>query len=231
MIITGAPVENLDFDRGGLLGRSCARSWPGPAPTSTPPSTSAGELRPGCTTTTAFPSTPCPKSSSASLPIRVLKTQSPLFRGFDDIFYVPHSRYTENRLERHPGRTPELELLAVSGRGRSVRGQERGTTAGSSSPATRSTTRTRWPRSTSGTWTRACPSRVPRQLLPRRRPQPPARGALALRRPAVLHQLAELLRLPDHALRSSRDLGREMRFQMYTSDFFTAPPPNGGRCG
>ena len=46
-------------------------------------------------------------------PHRVVRTQSPLFRGFDDIFYIPHSRYTENRLEDIQ-RVPELELLAIS---------------------------------------------------------------------------------------------------------------------
>ena len=41
------------------------------------------------------------------------KRQSPLFRGFDDVFYVPHSRYTENKVEDILAQ-PELELLAVS---------------------------------------------------------------------------------------------------------------------
>ena len=36
-----------------------------------------------------------------------------LFRGFDDVFYIPHSRYTENRLEDIQ-KVPELELLAIS---------------------------------------------------------------------------------------------------------------------
>ncbi|MDE6901589.1 MAG: homoserine O-succinyltransferase, partial [Lachnospiraceae bacterium] len=46
-------------------------------------------------------------------PHTTLKKQSPLFRGFDDVFYVPHSRHTENHLEDIQ-RIPELELLAVS---------------------------------------------------------------------------------------------------------------------
>ena len=46
-------------------------------------------------------------------PHKVVRTQSPLFRGFDDIFYVPHSRYTENRLEDIE-KVPELQLLSVS---------------------------------------------------------------------------------------------------------------------
>ena len=65
MIITGAPVENL-----WITGRSCARSWSGPRRTSTPPFTSAGALRQGCTTTTAFRNTLCPKNCSACFPTR-----------------------------------------------------------------------------------------------------------------------------------------------------------------
>lgn len=44
---------------------------------------------------------------------RVVKPHSPLVRGFDDVFMAPHSRYTEVRaqdIERHP----DLELIAVS---------------------------------------------------------------------------------------------------------------------
>ena len=44
---------------------------------------------------------------------RALKKQSPLFRGFDDEFFIPHSRHTENRVE-DISQIPELELLAVS---------------------------------------------------------------------------------------------------------------------
>ena len=43
----------------------------------------------------------------------IIRKQSPLFRGFDDRFYAPHSRYTEVRLEDLQA-IPELELLAVS---------------------------------------------------------------------------------------------------------------------
>ena len=45
---------------------------------------------------------------------RVLKPSSPLFRGFDDVFQAPHSRYTEV-WESDIRRTPGLELLSVSG--------------------------------------------------------------------------------------------------------------------
>ena len=38
------------------------------------------------------------------------------------------------------------------------------------------------------------------QLLPQQRPQPAPRGALALRRATLLHQLAQLLCVSDHPL-------------------------------
>jgi len=43
----------------------------------------------------------------------VLKPQSPLFRGFDDDYYIPHSRYTDVS-EKDILAVPELELLSVS---------------------------------------------------------------------------------------------------------------------
>jgi homoserine O-succinyltransferase len=44
---------------------------------------------------------------------RVLKPSSPLFRGFDDFFSAPHSRYTEVR-EDDVLKIAELELLSTS---------------------------------------------------------------------------------------------------------------------
>ena len=44
---------------------------------------------------------------------QLLKPQSPFFRGFDDVFYAPHSRYTEV-LAEDIERCPELELLSTS---------------------------------------------------------------------------------------------------------------------
>ena len=44
---------------------------------------------------------------------RVLKPSSPLFRGFDDVFYAPHSRYTEV-WEEDIRQAPGLELIATS---------------------------------------------------------------------------------------------------------------------
>ena len=43
----------------------------------------------------------------------MLKPRSPFFRGFDDVFAAPHSRYTEIPLEEI-AKIPELEIMAVS---------------------------------------------------------------------------------------------------------------------
>ena len=54
-----------------------------------------------------------PKKLFGVFPHVALKKQSPLFRGFDDVFSIPHSRHTENRAEDIL-KIPELELLSVS---------------------------------------------------------------------------------------------------------------------
>jgi homoserine O-succinyltransferase len=44
---------------------------------------------------------------------RIIKKNSPLFRGFDDIFYAPHSRAMGIKEEQIQA-VPELEIMAVS---------------------------------------------------------------------------------------------------------------------
>ena len=45
-------------------------------------------------------------------PHKILKKNSPLFRGFDDVFYAPHSRATDVRLS-DVEKVPELEILSI----------------------------------------------------------------------------------------------------------------------
>jgi len=114
MIITGAPVENLDFSDVDYWDELCEiMEWTKTHVHSTLhicwgaqaglyyhygiPKYSLDRKLFG-----VFPHTPTEH-----------KRQSPLFRGFDDVFFVPHSRYTENHVEDILAR-PELELLAVS---------------------------------------------------------------------------------------------------------------------
>ena len=114
MIITGAPVENLDFSDVDYWDELCEiMEWTKTHVHSTlhicwgaqaglfyhygVPKYSLEQKLFG-----VFPHTPTPH-----------KLHSPLFRGFDDVFFVPHSRYTENHAEDILAH-PELELLATS---------------------------------------------------------------------------------------------------------------------
>ncbi len=54
-----------------------------------------------------------PKKISGIFEHKVIKKDSMLMRGFDDIFYVPHSRYTSTKTEDIE-RVNNLEILAVS---------------------------------------------------------------------------------------------------------------------
>lgn len=59
------------------------------------------------------PKYPLPEKMFGVFPHRVLKKKKELFRGFDDVFYAPHSRHTEIRAADIQN-LPELELLSVS---------------------------------------------------------------------------------------------------------------------
>lgn len=50
---------------------------------------------------------------SGVYPHKVLKKGSPLFRGFDDVFYAPHSRATD-LWEKELRQVPDLEIMATS---------------------------------------------------------------------------------------------------------------------
>ncbi|MCL2409119.1 MAG: homoserine O-succinyltransferase [Oscillospiraceae bacterium] len=113
MIITGAPVENLEFEEVNYWCELCdIMEWSSNAVHSTlhicwgaqaalyyhygvnKHPLDGGKL-------------------SGVFSHTVLKQQSPFFRGFDDTFYMPHSRYTGVR-EADILALPELELLSVS---------------------------------------------------------------------------------------------------------------------
>lgn len=60
-----------------------------------------------------IPKHPLPEKLSGVFRHRPLDLQHPLLRGFDEVFYMPHSRYTEVRrydIDRHPA----LQVLAMS---------------------------------------------------------------------------------------------------------------------
>jgi len=112
MIITGAPVENLEFEDVDYWPELCdIMEWT---------STNVHSTLHICWGAQAalyyhygIPKYPLGPKLSGVYKHNVLKPQSPLFRGFDDVFYIPHSRYTEIR-EADILTVSELELLSVS---------------------------------------------------------------------------------------------------------------------
>jgi homoserine O-succinyltransferase len=112
MIITGAPVENLDFTDVSYWNELCRiMEWT---------KTHVHATLHICWGAQAglYYHFGIEKHSYDSklfgiFPHKVLRPQSPWFRGFDDTFYAPHSRYTYVKKEDILA-VPQLELLAES---------------------------------------------------------------------------------------------------------------------
>ena len=114
MIITGAPVENLEFDQVDYWEELCAiMEWTKTHVHSTLHICWGAQA--GLFYHYGIPKRPLDKKLFGVFPHRMLKPNAPLFRGFDDVFYVPHSRYT-GVWEEDVRAVPQLELLAVSER-------------------------------------------------------------------------------------------------------------------
>lgn len=112
MIITGAPVENLDFTDVDYWPELCQiMEWSKTHVHSTLHICWGAQA--GLYYHYGIEKRTLPKKLFGVFSHTIVKKQSPLFRGFDDEFFVPHSRYTANRLEDILAQ-PELELLAVS---------------------------------------------------------------------------------------------------------------------
>lgn len=112
MIITGAPVENLDFTQVDYWDELCQiMEWSKTHVHSTLHicwgAQAALYYHYGIKKRTL------PQKLFGIYPHRVIKRESPWFRGFDDCFYAPHSRYT-TILKEDVDRVPELSIYAVS---------------------------------------------------------------------------------------------------------------------
>ena len=113
MIITGAPIENLAFED--------VDYWPELEKIMDWSQTHVYSTLHICWGAQAglfhhygVPKCPLPKKLSGIFPHTPADARHPLLHGFDDVFYMPHSRYTEVRrkdIEQHP----ELMVLASSG--------------------------------------------------------------------------------------------------------------------
>ncbi len=112
MIITGAPVENLEFEDVDYWDELCRiMDWTRGHVHSTLHICWGAQA--GLYYHYGIEKHTLPKKLFGVFPHTIVRKHSPFFRGFDDIFYAPHSRYTEVRLN-DVGACQELELLAVS---------------------------------------------------------------------------------------------------------------------
>ena len=112
MIITGAPVENLDFEAVDYWEELCQiMEWTRTHVHSTFHICWGAQA--GLYYHYHIQKHTLPHKLFGIYQHQIIRKQSPLFRGFDDRFYAPHSRYTEVCQEDLTA-IPELELLAVS---------------------------------------------------------------------------------------------------------------------
>lgn len=112
MIITGAPVENLDFEAVDYWDELCQiMEWTRTHVHSTLHICWGAQA--GLYYHYHIQKQSLPRKLFGIYQHEIIRKQSPLFRGFDDLFYAPHSRYTEVTLSDIQT-IPELELLAVS---------------------------------------------------------------------------------------------------------------------
>ena len=111
-IITGAPVEHLDFEQVGYWEEITEIfEWARHHVTSTLYICWAAQA--GLYHHYGIPKYPLEKKMFGIFKHVVSNPELPIFRGFDDEFYIPHSRHTEIRREDIE-RRPELSILAES---------------------------------------------------------------------------------------------------------------------
>ena len=112
LIITGAPVELLDFEDVDYWDELCAiMAWSATNVHSTLHICWGAQA--GIYFHYGVPKHELPRKMFGVFEHTLVKRTSPLVRGFDDTFFAPHSRYTEvlaADIDAHP----DLELVAVS---------------------------------------------------------------------------------------------------------------------
>lgn len=114
MIITGAPVERMKFERVDYWPELCrVMDWSKRSVYSTLHICWGAQA--GLYHHFGVPKYELPQKLAGVFEHRVLYPAHPLLRGFDDYFWAPHSRYTEVK-KSDIDKIPELETLAVSKR-------------------------------------------------------------------------------------------------------------------
>ncbi len=112
LIITGAPVEQLPFREVSYWDELCTvMEWSREHVTTTLHICWGAQA--GMFYHYGVEKYPLPAKLLGVFPHHPEKKSVRLLRGFDDVFYVPHSRHTETRLE-DVAKIPELDILATS---------------------------------------------------------------------------------------------------------------------
>ena len=112
MIITGAPVETMDFEEVNYWSEMTEIfEWARTHVTSVLYICWAAQA--GLYYHYGIPKYPLPKKMFGVFPQHPLVPQLPIFRGFDDVFQMPHSRHTEIHREDILA-NPDLTLIAES---------------------------------------------------------------------------------------------------------------------
>jgi len=112
MIITGAPVEKLEFEEEDYWRElQDIMTWTRDHVTSTMYICWGAQA--GLYHHYGIPKYPLPEKMFGVFPHRVLVKNNKLLRGFDEVFYAPQSRHTEIRAEDIE-KVPDLEILSVS---------------------------------------------------------------------------------------------------------------------
>lgn len=112
LIITGAPVENLPFEEVDYWRElQYIMDWREDHAFATLYICWGAQA--GLYHHFGVPKYPLPEKMFGVFPHTIRHPNLPLFRGFDDVFYAPHSRHTEVRAEDITA-VPELEVLSES---------------------------------------------------------------------------------------------------------------------
>mgnify|MGYP002981916087 CR=1 FL=1 len=158
MIITGAPIEDLDYEDVDYWDELCTIMDYTKENVYSTIHLCWGALA-GLYYHFGIPKVHLPEKMFGVFEHRVTRPSNPLVRGFDEVFYAPHSRWAG--LDRAAiDACPDLRVLAESDAAGPI------PAARSSSSATPSTTSTPWTPSTSGTSRRASPSTCPATTTP-----------------------------------------------------------------
>ena len=197
MIITGAPVEMMEFEQVNYWQElTMIMEWTKSHVTSTLHICWGAQA--GLYYHYGVPKYPLEKKLFGVFPHVVERRSNMLFRGSDDVFMVPHSRHTTVRREDIE-QVPDLKILATSPEAgiyalSTESGRQIFITGHSEYDA--DTLEKEYLRDKS----QGKPIEVPKNYYPDDDDTQPPPGHLALLRQPALQQLAQLLRLPNHAL-------------------------------